>query len=141
MNNKKNGTAFEEAFAELLSKNGFWAHLMQDNRNGQPFDVIAAKDGKTFVFDCKDCTLSHFTLSRIEENQHNAMKLWEETGNGTGYFVIKFPDKIYIVSYPALVNTMKIGKKRLLLHDMDEIATDIQAWIDQAGGKNANHNQ
>ena len=55
MSNKSNGTAFEREFAQMLSEHGFWAHCLKDNQNGQPFDVIAARNGITYVFDCKDC--------------------------------------------------------------------------------------
>ena len=92
MSNKSNGTAFEKEFAQLLSDNGFWAHCLQDNQNGQPFDIIAAKNGKVYAFDCKDCSGNNFKLSRMEENQRNAM------------FVTKFPsEKIFIFEYKDLV--------------------------------------
>ena len=47
MSNKSNGTDFEKEFAQKLSDHGFWVHRMQDNQNGEPFDVIAARDGET----------------------------------------------------------------------------------------------
>ncbi|WP_246241028.1 hypothetical protein [Anaerocolumna sedimenticola] len=45
LNNKKAGTDFEYEFIHTLSKYGFWVHKLQDNHNGQPFDVIAARQG------------------------------------------------------------------------------------------------
>lgn len=89
MSNKSSGTAFECDFAARLSGYGFWVHRLQDNRNGQPFDVIAARNGKAYAIDCKDCTDGIFRLSRMEENQLNAMRLWEETGNTEGLFAIR----------------------------------------------------
>nr|DAY84143.1 MAG TPA: hypothetical protein [Caudoviricetes sp.] len=104
MSNKSNGTAFEKEFAQLLSDNGFWAHCLQDNQNGQPFDIIAAKNGKVYAFDCKDCSGNNFKLSRMEENQRNAMDLWMECGNENAMFVTKFPsEKIFIFEYKDLV--------------------------------------
>ena len=81
MSNKKDGSAFEREFAEKLSVNGYWVHLLRDNQNGQPFDLIAVRDGEAFAFDCKDCASEKFLLSRIEENQKTAMGLWMECGN------------------------------------------------------------
>lgn len=89
MSNKSSGTAFECDFAARLSGYGFWVHRLQDNRNGQPFDVIAARNGKTYAIDCKECVDGIFRLSRMEENQLNAMRLWEETGNAEGLFAIR----------------------------------------------------
>ena len=103
MSNKSNGTAFEKEFACLLSEEGFWAHCLQDNVNGQPFDVIAARSGITYVFDSKDCQGHIFRLSRIEENQDNAMRLWRETGNHPGLFVIRFEERIYLIPHKVLL--------------------------------------
>ena len=71
---------------ELLAEKGFWVHRLQDNQNGQPFDIIAVKNGRAYAFDCKDCAGHSFPLSRIEENQRMAMERWKECGNGTGYW-------------------------------------------------------
>ena len=43
MSNKSAGTMFEREFAGKLAKNRFWVHRFQDNKNGQPCDVIAEK--------------------------------------------------------------------------------------------------
>ena len=47
MSNKSSGNAFEHDLAQYMSRRGWWAHIFQDNRNGQPFDIVLAKDGKT----------------------------------------------------------------------------------------------
>lgn len=113
MSNKSNGTAFEKEFAQILSEHGFWVHRMQDNHNGQPFDIIAAKGGRTFVIDCKDCHSGAFQLSRIEENQRLAMMLWEQTGNKSGLFSIRFRDKIYIMEFRKLRFLERNGVKQI----------------------------
>ena len=81
--NKAYGTQFERDFAKILAEHGFWAHRMQDNKNGQPFDIIAAKNGNVYAIDCKDCQSDVFSFERIEENQRSAMSLWEACGNRT----------------------------------------------------------
>ena len=53
MSNKSIGTAFEREFAGLLAEKGFWVHRLQDNQNGQPFDIIAVKNGRAYAFDAK----------------------------------------------------------------------------------------
>lgn len=114
MNNKKTGTAFEKAFADILAQNWFWVHLFQDNKNGQPCDVIAARNGYTYLFDCKDCQGDYFQLSRIEENQYNSMKLFELTGNSRGMFAIRFSEtEIYLVQYWKLADLQDSGIKKL----------------------------
>ena len=40
-NNKTSGNRFEQDFANLLAEHGFWAHVMQQNKAGQPADIIA----------------------------------------------------------------------------------------------------
>lgn len=114
MNNKSAGTKFEKEFAGILAKHWFWVHLFQDNKNGQPCDVMAAKNGKTYLFDCKNCEEGIFRLDRIEENQYNAMKLFEMTGNGKGFFAIQFPETgIFLMRYDKLHEMQEAGFKRI----------------------------
>lgn len=114
MSNKSNGTKFEREFAETLAKHWFWVHIFQDNRNGQPCDVVAARDGCTYLFDCKSCNENFFLLNRMEENQYNAMRLFDMTGNGKGMFAIRFPDnQIYLVGYDRIREMQEAGFKRI----------------------------
>lgn len=115
MSNKTAGNAFEREFCDILSHNGFWAHILQDNRNGQPFDIISAKDGNTLVFDCKVCEAGRFYLSRMEGNQISAMERWEACGNGEGAFAIKFlrTGNIYIVLFRELMKAREAGIRSL----------------------------
>ncbi len=92
--NKKIGNDFETQFCEYLFSQGFWVHNMAQNVSGQPADVLAARNGKSYLIDCKVCTDDKFVLSRIEENQNLSMKMWEDTGNTEGLFAIYFgPEK------------------------------------------------
>lgn len=128
MSNKKNGTVFERNFAELLSREGFWAHCLKDNANGQPFDVIAARNGRTYVFDCKDCATERFVLSRIEENQHNAMNLWSETGNQPGLFAIKFSGRIYLMPLKMLDILEENGTKSITEIEARRYGWTFEQW-------------
>lgn len=129
MSNKSNGTAFEREFAERLSDEGFWVHRMQDNQNGQPFDVIAAKDGVTYAFDCKDCQGSMFVLSRIEENQHNAMALWAETGNKPGLFAIRMDGAVFLIPHKMLNVMQKQGVKSMRFGDLMHYGQGLERWL------------
>lgn len=138
MSNKSMGTEFEKEFAQMLAEKGFWAHCMKDNQNGQPFDVIAARNGVTYVFDCKDCQGDTFSLSRIEENQHNAMTLWSETGNRPGLFAVRFRNGIYLLPHRMLMLLKKNGTKQLKPIDADRYGRELHNWLegrDQADGK------
>ena len=128
MSNKSNGTAFERKFAELLSAEGFWAHCLKDNVNGQPFDVIAAKNGRTYAFDCKDCQTDRFVLNRIEENQHNAMHLWAETGNHQGMFAVRFFERIYLIPHRMLEILMDNGTKSISEIEARRYGRTLEQW-------------
>ena len=41
--NRTTGGRFEQEFAELLARNGFWAHVMQQRKEGQPADIISLR--------------------------------------------------------------------------------------------------
>ncbi len=99
MTNKKLGNDFEAAFCEILSQHGFWAHQFAQNQAGQPADVMAVKDGKAHLIDCKVCSGRGFPLSRIEDNQHAAMDMWSKCGNGDGWFALLFKEKIYMIQH------------------------------------------
>ena len=96
--NKKNGNSFEAEFCEMLAKNGFWAHNMAQNQAGQPADVLAVRNGKAYLIDCKLCSAKGFSLDRIEPNQETAMDLWESCGNPFGIFAVKHKDKVFMMS-------------------------------------------
>lgn len=129
MSNKSAGTAFEREFAELLAEKGFWVHRLQDNQNGQPFDIIAVKNGRAYAFDCKDCTGRSFPLSRIEENQRMAMERWEECGNGTGYFAVHFVSSgTHILPLNKITSYIKFGARTLTEKDIKQIGTPLDSW-------------
>lgn len=129
--NKKVGNAFEQEFCEILAQHGFWAHNLAQNRQGQPFDVIAAKDGAAYVFDCKVCEDDVFDLSRIEENQENAMLLWESKGNRTGRFVFKLSSgdmKIVPLRYLLKLRD-DLNEKSIHLSSKNYHLRDLKEWL------------
>lgn len=146
MGNKSTGTQFEKEFADILAANWFWVHLFQDNKNGQPCDVIAARNGHTYLFDCKDCQGGSFPLKRMEENQYNAMRLFELTGNSRGQFAIRFRQSgIYLMDYWQLKALRDNGMKSIDRAGCQLYGMDFQAWladrgnVDGWGGEDACH--
>lgn len=99
MNNRKLGNDFETAFCEILFENGFWVHNLAQNQAGQPADVIAARNGRAYLIDCKVCSNRGFALSRIEENQDLSMDLWGKCGNGEGWFALLFEEQVYMIQH------------------------------------------
>lgn len=100
MSNKAEGTKLEKEIARKLANYGFFVHLLQDRKNGQPADMIAAAHGRAYLIDCKDCQSGEFDLSRIEPNQHGAAKRWRETGNGEMVFALRMPNEaVWMLTY------------------------------------------
>ena len=142
MSNKAIGARFERDFAAALSRHGFWVHIFQDNHNGQPCDVIAARNGHAYLFDCKDCQGSFFRLSRMEENQLNAMKLFELTGNSRGKFAVQFAGGlIYLLDYWQLTVLKKHGYKQLDLADCQLYGIEFSAWMAQRNAADGWHKE
>ena len=103
MNNKRLGTEFEREVVTLLSKRGYWVHFITpDSRGSQPFDIIASKDDRPIVADCKTSSKKWFNISRLEENQIMAFELWLKRGNSKAFIFIKYNEKIYQIPYRML---------------------------------------
>ena len=77
--NRTIGGRFEQEFAEMLGNAGFWAHVLQQNKAGQPADIIASKGSYTTLIDAKVVSGNKgFPLYRVEDNQRTAMTLFEK---------------------------------------------------------------
>lgn len=127
--NRKTGTSFERELCEELAKHGFWAHNLAQNSAGQPFDVIAARNGRSYPIDCKVCEHDLFKLVRIEENQYSAMTLWRDTGNGEGWFALKMSSgEVYMISLSTMVDfsfTQTVLSKR----DIQNHGMPLKEWV------------
>lgn len=110
MNNKRLGTSFEREFCELLASKGWWVHFLAPSASGgQPFDVIACKDGSCMAFDCKTSASNIFRYTRLEDNQICAFEKWMKCGNGDPLIAIKYNNKIYLIFYGRLKYDGKIN--------------------------------
>ena len=115
MTNKKLGNKFESEFCDMLFQNGFWTDNLGQNSAGQPADVIAVRNGKAYLIDCKVCINDTSPFSRIESNQHTAMTLWNQSGNDYGWFALQLSNKdIYMIDHDLMIalslNQSSIGK-------------------------------
>lgn len=131
MSNKSKGTAFEKEIARIFAEKGFWVHCLKDNANGQPFDLIAVRNDTAYAFDCKECQGSVFRLSRIEENQDNAMILWTETGNRFSFFAIRLNGKIYLIPHRMLMILKGNGVKQLKETKAAKYGQELYRWLDR----------
>lgn len=112
MNNKQRGTAFERRMCEKLAEKGFWVHFISpDMRGAQPFDLIFAKDGQTFVADCKTSDDYMFRVNRLEDNQVLAFNKWLRCGNSTPRVFVLYEGNVYDINYLLLDEKKKISLK------------------------------
>ena len=127
--NRAVGNAFEQEFSELLYAYGFWVHRLTQDSAGQPADVIAVKNKTAYLIDCKDCSAKGFDLRRVEENQITAMQLWNECGNGQGWFAVKVPTgDIYMLPL-FVVMAYKNRQSSLSYVEIHEIGKSLEAWV------------
>lgn len=131
MVNKKIGNDFEKQFCQLLSDNDFWVHNLSQNSAGQPADVIAVKNSKAFLIDCKVCSKTkRFPLSRVEENQHFAMERWKECGNGEGQFAILMINEIFMISHDIIQEfSTRTNKSYINERDISLLGTPFATWV------------
>lgn len=130
MNVKQIGNNFEKEFAQWLSKEkGMFVYNLPNKTNGQPFDILAAKNNIFFAFECKNCSKDYFPLSRVEDNQMQALIKLSSTGNKRYYFVFNFQGEIKFCPaghmHYALKHTKRIHKDELLPLDMLEIILEV----------------
>lgn len=130
MSNRSDGNKFEQKFCEILFGKGFWVHNLAQNSAGQPADVIAVRNGKAYLIDCKVCKNNKFPLSRIEDNQHFAMNAWCDSGNGRGWFAMLMDDEIYMISHFALL-LIQQEKRTATKEDIETFGVTLEEWLNQ----------
>ena len=127
--NRAVGNAFESELCELLFAYGFWAKNLKQDNAGQPADVIAVRNKTAYLIDCKDCSSKGFDLRRVEENQITAMQLWDECGNGQGWFAIKIPTgDIYMLPFVCVMG-YRNAQSSMSYAEIHEIGKPFEAWV------------
>ena len=129
MINKKLGNKFEKELSEILYNAGYWVHLLNQNKNGQPADIIAVKNKKAYLIDAKVCSLEKFVFKRVEENQHLSMQMFIDCGNTTPYFALKARNEIYMLSYKTIRDLISQGKKQLNFEEINKYSTRLSTWL------------
>lgn len=131
MTNKTLGNSFEAELCEKLSEYGFWCHNLAMNKSGQPADVIAVRNKVAYLIDAKVCSSKGFALSRVEENQELAMNLWNERGNGQGWFALKVPtDEIYMIPH-ICIQAYKNVQSTLSFKEIHELGKPLGKWVEK----------
>lgn len=114
-NNKTIGNKAESAFANLMFNQGWWVHIFATKVVGQPFDCICANQGVVWFLDVKHIDDVDYLLhSRIEANQHNAMRMLQARGFKTLGFVCLFNDGWYLLKFDNIdFNEKKTNKNKM----------------------------
>lgn len=130
--NRKVGGQFEQEFAEILAKRGFWVHVLQQNKSGQPADIIAVKGKYHTLIDCKVISDNRgFPMSRAEENQRLAMEKFAKKGGNVGWFALKFPDgEIRMLSYNTVKLIEQFGGTYLSESNCKNDLDDVDSWME-----------
>ena len=126
--NRAVGNEFEQDLCEMLFEWGFWCHNLKQNNSGQPADVIAVRNKVAHLIDAKDCSSKGFDLRRVEENQITAMQLWEECGNGLGWFALRVNEEVYMLSYRSIM-LISGANKSIPLATIPNLATPLGEWV------------
>lgn len=115
-NNKKIGNTKEKIVANELSRLGYWVHIFAQNKQGQPFDIIAMKNNQVLMGDVKSCLKGRFDFSRIEPNQFTSMELALQKGNTNIYFfLVDENNNIKVIKY----KTIKEFSARSITHSVN----------------------
>ena len=118
------GREFENAVCKKLKEAGYWVHRIHPDETGQqPFDVIAVKGNKVCAYDAKVLSEGkRFPMSRIEDNQLNAFRLFEKKTNGAdvGLLILEESGKIRYMDIGQINNALWLGKKSIELEILPE---------------------
>jgi len=131
--NRSSGTSFERELGAILHEHGFWVHLLQQNKSGQPADIIAVKGKFHTLIDCKVISDDRgFPMKRVEENQRMAMKMFTRKANEICWFAMKLPDgSIWMVSMTRILTAEHNGSKRISEEKIREQWT-LNKWLESS---------
>lgn len=132
--NRSMGNQFEQELSHALADSGFWVHVLQQNRSGQPADIIAVKGRFHTLIDCKVISDDKgFPFTRVEPNQRLAMRMFQKKGGEMCYFALKLPDgSIWIVSMERLETLRNRGKPRLTDNEIRTQTWSLEKWLESS---------
>ena len=131
---RKENHLSQEELAEILAAHGFWVHVMQQNKAGQPADIIAVKGKFHTLIDCKVCEDGTFPFSRVEENQKTAMRMFQRQCGELCYFALKVrigeEDEIRLVSLERINTLLVRGEKQLSKRTIENETWSLEKWME-----------
>lgn len=131
--NRSTGGRFEQELSHILADHGFWVHVMQQNKAGQPADIIAVKGKFHTLIDCKVCENGAFSFDRIEDNQRSAMKMFFRKAGELCYFALRTPeDGIRMVSLERCETLKNRGAKQISHRELCTQTWSIDAWLESS---------
>ena len=101
---------------------------MKQSKSGQPADVIAVRNKVSYLIDAKVCSDNTFPFSRIEENQDLAMDLWNECGNGIGWFALETDSGVFMISH-YVMKAYREKQSSLSAREIVELGQPIEKWV------------
>lgn len=131
--NRSTGNRFEQELSHVLAEHGFWVHVLQQNKAGQPADIIAVKGKYHTLIDCKVISSEDgdFPFDRVEENQKFAMRMFQRKCCELCYFALKLRDgEVRMVSLERIETLKGRGRKRLSEKDMGTQTWSLEKWLD-----------
>ena len=131
--NRTVGGRFEQELSHTLAEHGFWVHVMQQNKAGQPADIIAVRGRFHTLIDCKVCENGFFAFERIEDNQRLSMKRFFNRCGELCYFALKMPDgEIRMVSLERCETLKGRGYKRITEERMKTETWHLDKWLESS---------
>lgn len=134
--NRTVGGRFEQELAEILYQNGFWCHVMQQNKSGQPADIIAVKGKFHTLIDCKVCENNTFPFRRVEENQKYAMRMFTRRTGELCYFALKVnlsgTEEIRMINIERIETLKHRGRTQLTEKDFEQQTWSLEKWLDSS---------
>ena len=131
--NRASGGRFEQELSHILAENGFWVHVMQQNKAVQPADLIAVRGKFHTLIDCKVCENDVFPFERVESNQRMAMKMFSRKAGELCYFALKLSDGcIRLISLSRIDTLAGRGRKRLGKDDIRTETWNLEDWVDSS---------
>lgn len=130
--NRSVGGRFEQELAAKLAENGFWCHVLQQNKAGQPADIIAVKGKFHTLIDCKVISDNKgFSTTEARENQRLAMKKFHEIGKEMCYFALRLPDgSVYFLPY-TVIHTVEheLRQRTISEQNIRKYLMTLDAWL------------
>lgn len=115
------GKVTEFKTAQFFSDKGYWVYQCPKTENGQPADLIIAKNNIITLVEVKHCKNNRFTLNRIEPNQLTTYDFYKTKGNTNHKILIKFKKGVYMMDFSYIKEFISQGYKSITVADLEEL--------------------